>query len=166
MALKTEDLERYKVAIEHVRYEGQLLWQIFGSFLLTHTIFMAFLLQAATGNAQIIPSYRLGMFIASIAGMVLCIPWAGSYARSSAFYIFRMAQARQVEPKDWTLVGKDGENFSSGNIVILGAEQYQIFWLARIFRTQRSVPFLIFFFFLIYLAFFILSGPWWVRCIK
>ena len=155
---KSED--RYQSALEQVRYEGQLLWQIFGSFLLAHTVFLAFLLQSALGREQIV-GYHLGAFFAALVGLLLCIPWAASYFRSSAYYIFRMAQAKEAEPSDWNLIKGDGEKFAAGYKVTIGKESYRVGWLARVLRTQRSVPLLIVFFVMVYLSTFVLNGPWW-----
>lgn len=152
--------DKYQSALEHVRYEGQLLWQIFGSFLLAHTVFLAFLLHSALGSEQIV-GYRPGPFFAALAGLLLCIPWAASYLRSSAYYLFRMAQAKEAEPPNWDIIKGTGEKFASGEEVKVGGRTYRIGWLARILRTKISVPLLIFFFVIIYLTLFILNGPWW-----
>lgn len=155
---KSED--RYQSALEQVRYEGQLLWQIFGSFLLAHTVFLAFLLQSTLGREPIV-GYHPGGFLAAVVGLLLCIPWAASYLRSSAYYIFRMAQAKEAEPCGWNLIKGDGEKFAAGEKVTIGGEPYQIGWLPRVLRTKRSVPLLIVFFGMIYLSILILNGPWW-----
>jgi len=155
---KPED--RYQSALEQVRYEGELLWQIFGSFLLAHTVFLAFLLQSTLGRKPIV-GYHPGGFFATIVGLLLCIPWTASYLRSSAYYIFRMAQAKEAEPSGWNLIKGNGEKFAAGCKVTIGKESYRIGWFARVLRTQRSVPLLIVFFGIIYLSIFILNGPWW-----
>ncbi len=118
-------IQEYLTTLEHVRYEGQLLWQIFGAFLLAHTVFVAFLLQATFGSGQV-AQYRLGTFIAGFSGLLLCIPWMASYLRSSAYYIFRMLQAREKEPSNWSLIKGKGENFSAGKPVIVSGQTYRI----------------------------------------
>lgn len=152
--------DKYQSVLEHVRYEGQLLWQIFGSFLLAHTVFLAFLLHSALGSEQIV-GYHPGPFFAALAGLLLCVPWAASYLRSSAYYIFRMAQAKEAEPPNWDIIRRTGEKFAAGKKVTVGRKTYRIGWLARVLRTKRSVPLLIVVFVMIYLTLFILNGPWW-----
>jgi hypothetical protein len=158
----TPDLGRYTAALEQVRYEGQLLWQIFNAFLLAHTVFLAFLLQAGFGSGKAMVSCRPGVFVAGIVGVILCVPWMATYLRSSAYYIFRMAQAREAEPVAWNIIKGQGEAFSAGRSpVIVGEEAYGLPWLGRALRTKRSVPLLIVVFFLSYLSVIVVSGPWW-----
>lgn len=157
---ESKSIDKYQSAIEQVRYEGQLLWQIFGTFLLAQTVFLAFLLQSALGREPIV-GYHLGNFFAALVGLLLCVPWAASYLRSSYYYIFRMAQARESEPSTWNLIKGDGEKFAAGCEVTIGEKSYRVGWFARVFRTQYSVPLLIVFFVMIYLGIFILNGPWW-----
>ncbi len=155
-----EQIELYKTALEQVRYEGQLLWQIFNAFLLAHTVFVAFLLQATFGQ-QPIANSRPTVLVAGVIGLALCILWAATYLRSSAYYIFRMAQAREAEPPGWKLLKEAGEEFSSGRQVRIGANTYQATWLGRNLRTKRSVPLLIAVFAIIYLGIICISVPWW-----
>lgn len=150
----------YRVALEQVRYEGQLLWQIFGAFLLAQTVFMAFLLQA-TFTQPLVLTFRVGPFVAALIGLVLCLPWAATYLRSSAYYIFRMAQAREAEPEGWKLLKDVGEAFSEGRQVKVGATPYQVGWLSRNLRTKHSVPVIIVVFVIVYFGILVISGPWW-----
>jgi len=157
---ESKSMDSYTNALEQVRYEGQLLWQIFSAFLLAHTVFLAFLLQTAFGSGRM-NSYHPGVFLASVVGGLLCIPWAASYSRSSDYYTFRMAQAREAEPTGWNLLKGEGEQFSAGRSVKIGTQTHRVSWLGRVLRTKRSVPLLIAFFALVYLGIFALSGPWW-----
>ena len=129
-------LQKYQIAIETMRYEGQLLWQIFNAFLLAHTVFMAFLLQAAF-NLQA-GSHNIGSFIAGVIGILLCIPWMATYQRSSEYYIFRMIQAREAEPDGWGFLKDKSEDFSAGKAVQIGNSTYRVNWLARVLRTKRK----------------------------
>jgi hypothetical protein len=157
---QSKGVDLYAAALEQTRYEGQLMWQIFGAFLLPHTVFLAFLLQTAFGSGQI-NSYRPGVFFASIVGGLLCIPWAASYSRNSDYYTFRMAQAREAEPMNWNLLKGQGEQFSAGEKVRIADKTYRVNWLSRVLRTKRSVPLLISFFVIVYLGILVLNGPWW-----
>lgn len=152
--------DKYQSALEHLRYEGQLLWQIFAPFLLAHTVFLAFLLPSALGSEPVV-GFRPGAFFAAVAGLLLWLPWMASYLRSSRYYDFRMAQAKEAEPCDWNLLGGRGERFAAGEPVRVEGKLYQIGWLARVLRTRRSTPLLIGFFAALYLVILILSGPWW-----
>jgi len=151
--------DRYRAALEHVRYEGQLLWQIFHAFLLAHTVFLSFLLNSAFRSES--SGYQPAVFFPGLLGLFLCLPWFASYLRSSAYYKFRMAQAKETEPEDWNIIGGKGERFSRGLPVTIGDECYRIHWLGRILRTKRSVPALILAFALAYAGLVIWCGPWW-----
>lgn len=150
---------RYRIALEQVRYEGQLLWQIFGAFLLAHTVFLAFLLQSAFNGDS--PGYRLSVFFPGLLGLFLCLPWFASYLRSSDYYIFRMAQAKEAEPEDWNIIRGNGEVFSKGDSVEIGGRFYRVNWLGRVLRTKRSVPALVLAFALAYAGLVVWRGPWW-----
>jgi len=158
----SDSIREYLTALEHVRYEGQLLWQIFGAFLVAHTVFLAFLLQATFGGEQVV-QYRLGTFIGGFIGFLLCIPWMASYFRSSAYYIFRMLQAREKEPSEWNLIKGKGEDFSAGKCVTVSDETCQVPWIARLLPTKRSVPLLIIVFAVVYATVVIVSGPCWPK---
>lgn len=149
--------ERYRTALEQVRYEGQLLWQIFGAFLLAQTVFLAFLLQTAFSKH----GYQPAVFFPGLLGLFLCLPWLASYLRSSDYYVFRMAQAKEVEPEGWNIIRGAGERFSGGNPVEVGGKSYRVNWLGRALRTKRSVPALVLAFALAYAGLIVKCGPWW-----
>lgn len=150
----------YLAALDYVKYEGQLFWQAFEALLLAHTVFLAFLLQAAFGTQQI-PDFQLGTFLGGIVGFLLCIPWATVYSRSSAYYVFRIAQAKEKEPTGWELLKGAGERFSAGEKVQVGDRHYRIGWLGRVLKTQRSAPLVIVVFGLVYIGITVVCGPWW-----
>ena len=140
--------DAYEHAIAHVHFEGQLIWQNFGTFLLPQTIFVAFLLPEAFG-----PAPKVGVAVAALLGFLLCIPWYASFVRASDYYRFRMGQAAHLEPPDWNIVGSRGQAFSSGERVQLpNGSTYQIRAVGRVLRTERSVSMLIGAFAVIYLV--------------
>lgn len=160
MSNDSEKIQEYLSALEHVRYEGQLLWQIFGAYLLAHTVFLAFLLHAIFAAGSVV-QWRIATFIAGVIGLLLCVPWMASYLRSSAYYVFRMAQARAKEPSGWNLIGGDGKDFAAGKRVTVDGESYQIPGIAQVLRTKRSVPLLVAVFAVVYLGVAVASAPWW-----
>ena len=149
----------YQTALEHVRYEGELLWLTFEAFLLPQTIFLAFLVQSAFGGEEIV-GWRPAVFVAGAVGLLLCFPWAGAYKRRASYCVLRMAQAREAEPLQWRLL-KTGERFAQGRTVEVGGKPYRIGLIGRALRTARSAPILILVFGMVYLAAVALSGPWW-----
>jgi quinol-cytochrome oxidoreductase complex cytochrome b subunit len=108
MADKKESYKNYKIAIELVRHEGQLLWLIFGGFSVIDSALLLFAIDRH--------------YAFSIAGLVLTVIWLFSYIRSYNMYVFRIMQAREVEPNECTLLKKGGE-FSKGEKVTVGEEK-------------------------------------------
>lgn len=161
MSEPTQDREHYDAAVLQVRYEGQLLWQRFGAFLLPHSVFLAFVLNSASAGQ--IGHYSFRTFWSSVVGFLLCVPWLAVYMRSSAYYSFRIAQAREIEPAGWHLFGGKARDFSAGKNVTVSSENRRMPWLARRLRTEQAGWSMIFVFFLVYLAVVVASGPWWPR---
>jgi len=150
----------YREALDLVKHEASLLWRIFGAFLLTHTVFLAISLGMALDGATLL-EWRLGTFSTGCIGLVLCLPWWASYRRSSAYYIFRMAQAREKEPIGWDLLDGIGKRFSEGEPVMVAGECHQIKGTANWLRTKRGGPSLVIAFALAYVFVIVVSGPWW-----
>jgi hypothetical protein len=145
-----ESSERYSFIVEELRYQGQILWQVFGTFLLVHTVFLAFLLQSAFGSIQS-NKPSLGIILTGIVGFVLCFLWVASMERSYGYFLFHMAKAREAEPSGWKLFVDDGEKFARGNKVIIGKEPYRIPLFGRRLKTGSSVHLIIGIFAVVYL---------------
>jgi hypothetical protein len=151
--------ERYEAALQVVVYEGQLLWTVFGAFLLAHTVFLAVLLQGV-GDARL-PSNISGGFWPAVIGLFLCIPWITAYLYRSKWYNFRMAQARDAEPDGWNLVAGVAKEFADGHEVRIAGEWFQQRGLPRALRTKQSAPLLVAVFAIGYITVLIVTGPWW-----
>jgi hypothetical protein len=87
--------------------------------------------------------------------------WLASYKRRSAFYHFRLAQAREAEPDGVNVLKVNGEDFAGGKAVKIRKDCYQIKGIAKL-RTRHAVRMLIIVFFITYLVVFILRGPWMI----
>ena len=86
----SDRLEYYKIALDLVTYEGQRLWQVFHLYLITQVLLIGSLI--GTRKLDLDISTLIG-----IAGLLLCIPWAGAYFRHSQWYIYRMVDAKEIE---------------------------------------------------------------------
>ena len=150
----------YYEALELVKAAGSLLWQVFGAFLLAHTVLLAVSLGTALDGGKLV-DWRLGAFSAGLLGLLLCLPWWASYRRRSAYYILRMAQAREKEPIGWDLLDGIGKRFSEGEPVMVAGECHQIKGTANWLRTKRGGPSLVIAFALAYVFVIVVSGPWW-----
>ncbi len=146
-----EQLEKYKCFLEQMRYDGGLLWRIFGALLLPQAIFLAFLLSAAFGDKKL-TGWSPGAFIAAIAGLSLCVIWLLSYFRAIALYDYSYDRAKKIEPQSWDLLNGPREKFIKGNLPWMK-------WYHRL-RVRQVIPFVIVTFLVIYSFIFILCGPW------
>lgn len=158
-----EQLEKYKCFLEQMRYDADLLWRFFGVFLLPHTIFLAFLLRSFGTETFIV--WDLGIFIAAIAGSVLCLFWMAVCLRCVAYYHFSVALAREMEPKNWGLMKGRREDFRKGCSVKIEGGCYPIKWYQKIIKVRHGLYTVIWIFFAIYIIIIIFRGPWmmWVK---
>jgi hypothetical protein len=132
----------YTIAVEHARYEGALLWQVFGAFLLAHTVLMVLIGQSLARDHHWFDSEPVA-FVGSIFGTLMFLPWFTSFQRNSAYYKLRMAQARQAEkelnlPDTWWLIAGEAPAFSQGAGVDVAGRHHRIPPPARWFNTQYA----------------------------
>ena len=136
---------RYRAALDLYTYEGHLLWQVYGVFVTANAIFLGFLAQLLR-NTEMVAAI-LPPWLAVVPGVVLCIIWFATHSRISSYFDFRLAQAREAEPKEWTLLRGIAERFARGSIVHLGERHYQIAlagrWSARTASRLLIVVFFI-----------------------
>jgi len=151
-------LRHYLTLVEEIRHEGDLLWTQYGSFLLVQTVFLAFLLQSALSEG-IIFQFNFGVMISSLIGLLLCVPWLGTFLRTKKFYKFRLAQAAQAEPKDWRFIADKGKDYAQGKPVLIGEETFQMKWFERKFKPTNSAIIVIYFFITIYVLLSLMSSP-------
>lgn len=147
-------LERYKIAVEKVRYEGKLGWDNFRTFLIAHSIFIGFLLKDVFESQDI---YSIESFCVSLIGIWLCIAWWATKKRNHVYYIFRMAQARELEPDGWNYFKEKGQKFSDGKSVEIQGECYQISKLGQKLRKPAATMSILGIFFIVYLCIAIVS---------
>jgi len=140
-------LEKYKCFLEQLRYDGGLLWRIFGAFLLPHSIFLAFLLTVSFEKERV---SSIGIVTAAIIGFILGIVWLLSCFRSIAFYDFRMAQAKEMEFSDWNLLKGKPEKFREGRKVKIGERDYCLKWFQKV-STRWAVLVIVIMFLTAYL---------------
>ena len=91
-------LEKYKIGLDLIKFEGTLLWQIFNSFFIAHTIIIGFI---ATLYVQSKNSNYILFLIAGSIGFIIAILWLGTFHRNSKWYYFRMLQVKNIEGEDW-----------------------------------------------------------------
>lgn len=150
--------DSYRVALETMRYEGNLLWQIFVAFLIIHTVFISFLFQ----SLLVLSAYGFypGRFFAAVGGLALCVPWCASYSRNAAHYRYHLAKVRLAEQEGWHLYSGCGREFSAGKRVQVGSEVHQLGWLACRVKSGRMIPPVIVTFVVFYCVILLYTGLW------
>ena len=86
-------MEHFAAARDILRLESDRLSNVFSAFLLANTVFIGFLLHAATGNG----GFPGEPGIAMVGGLVgLCVSglWLAAYERNAAAVDMRMARPR------------------------------------------------------------------------
>jgi hypothetical protein len=158
-----EDLNKFQAALQLLQYEQQILWLIFGAFLLPQTVLLGFLLDSAL-KADPNHLWHVGRFIIALLGLLICVPWFAAYKRNAAYYFFRMSQAKAAEPTEWYLLREEGENFADGHEVKINGEPHQLPCLSRAIRTRSAIPMLMLLFPIIYIVLMLLNVPWCSLC--
>lgn len=142
-----EKIERYKAAVELIKYYNDNLRRSVSDFILAHTILFAFILtKVFDANAK----SSISFFIVSLFGFLLCVMWYGNADRFRRHRDLRFAQAREVEPEGWNLITGPGKRFSEGKEVELAGKKYQLDFLSRVI-DKNDVKLLIWGFAFIYL---------------
>jgi len=116
-----EEKEAYERAHAAVLNETQILWQLSQVFLLANS-FLAGFIGTNFIDGKIKDS--AGVFALSFIGFIISVLWWLSYTRTSNYYKFRIAQAKQREPKNWKLYKRDGELFSQGIKIEIEGKSY------------------------------------------
>ena len=155
MVMKDKDtkLQHYDLAVNQVRHEANLAWQNFQTYLIAHTVFMAFLLGHAFDLKT--SGSTFGVLITSLVGVILCVPWRATSQRNSAYHSFRMAQARELEPDGREYLRGRGREFAKGASVIADGNSYQIPWLGRVLRRPKAARMVVYIFGIVYAIIFL-----------
>lgn len=112
---KQEAMKLYELAHSTVLSESHVLWNSSQVFLLANSFLAGFIGTNLTGAT--VRSDIAGMLLLSILGIIISSLWFLSYGRTSKYYKFRIAQARQREPEGWMLLGGDTKKFAEGESI-------------------------------------------------
>lgn len=107
-------IDKYTSALNLLFYEGQISWQMNLLFIGLNVgigTIIGDMLKNINGNPGLI-------LVFSSIGLAINIAWLGTFLRNNKYYRFRMAQARNAEPKNWKLLKEEGYKFSMGKQVI------------------------------------------------
>jgi hypothetical protein len=167
MALdKDAELKKYEYqrAIELMIHHTALLWHQFGAFLVAQTVLIGFL-GSATTQEEISDGRKLIVFIGSLFGIILCIPWLATFQHNYAYYRLRWEQIQRAESSLEITLAREGKRLSRGKTVIFydGNNEADIEvrfpWLANHLPPRAAFPLLIYIFATAFLSLAINSWP-------
>ncbi|MCW3110274.1 MAG: hypothetical protein JWQ09_4780 [Segetibacter sp.] len=149
---RNPDKDRYDQAIKLLLFEGDMLWKIVTAFMVVHTLFVGIIVQWLMKYKS---SEELHLSIpccvAGVMGLIMIIPWYGTFVRNTAYYNFRMKQAKFSEEYLNGLLKDEGERFAAGKYVTISDEEIRIPWAGRMMNNKVSIIWLIWIFIIIYL---------------
>jgi len=140
----------YGHAIEILIYEGEMLWSILSVFLVVNTILLGFIGQAIITVHDIYNTGSIPCVFGAFIGVLLFFPFYGTFIRNSAYYNFRMEQAKELEDERFPLLNAEGERFSKGKKVSVNGKQIKMSSPARIMANKRAAGMMIFMFLIAY----------------
>ena len=149
----------YKILIDLYKYEGQISWQIFGIFLIAHTVFISFLMNSVFNDEKLFFS-NIGDFISRIIGMLLCVLWLACRQRNAGYHMLRLNQAKFLEDEKLKIFKGESDELAQGNQININNTPIKIEFPGNYIKTKISARIVIGIFFLFYLFIFIIRGPW------
>ncbi|MDN3585657.1 hypothetical protein QWY86_03195 [Pedobacter aquatilis] len=150
----------YSHAIELIKFEGEMLWTILSVFLVVNTILLGFIGQyIATNQTSVTENGSWPCLIGALMGLVLCIPFYGTFVRNSKYYKFRMEQAKAYEDPLFPLLRKQAKKFSEGKKAKANGKEMKLNWIAREMANKVAASWMIVLFVLAYLSILIYALP-------
>ena len=114
-------MEHFAAARDMLHFESDRLSNVFSAFLLANTLFMGFLLHAATGGGGF-PGEPGTAVAGGLFGLCVSGLWLAAYERNASALEMRMARARETEPDDWEVVTGRPHEFDMGHAVAFDGE--------------------------------------------
>ena len=132
--------DRYEYALHLAFYEGQISWQM-------NVLFVGLNVGIGTilqNKLEHFSSFDFLTIFMSAIGLIINTLWLGTFLRNNRYYEFRMAQARNAEPKDFQLVDRRGYYFSKGKNVRIPSRyrdksEYKLTCFERIASNKNAV---------------------------
>ena len=116
------ELERYKIALDFLKFEATTLWQIFYSYFVVQAVFLGFI-SAMLNNEKKEINFLI-LLISSFVGLLITILWYGTFHSNSEWYNYRMKQQAKIaeskylnciDDKEWFLLNGKAEKFADKN---------------------------------------------------
>ncbi len=132
-----------------------MLWTVSGAFFIPQTALLGFLLTRdveAAWDATVLAGSAIGLVLGTLSYATL--------RRTSLMYAMRVAQAREVEPREWGFLRR-GQNVAEGRSEVVDGTRFEMPRYAQMLRTRNASRILAGIFLIAYASLVVLSGPWW-----
>ena len=159
--IKKDTVKDYDRTLDLMKYHAQVVWQVFGTFLITETVILGFLGNAFAQYFRLNDESNLFLFFGSIFGLILIIPWLSAFLYTYKQYLLRIIQARKHENLE--NIGKlitEGKEFSEKGEICVDGEIISLSWISKKLPPKKSYIMMMVFFALAYISLAILSNPW------
>ena len=124
-------LELYKIASDNWRHEGTMRWLIFSAFLTIHSAILAYLLKYIYIDSN--ESYSTNFIIIScMSGILLTVVWHLLFVRINTWFKYRILRAKELELKNWELVGGRAYRLTKGTPVRVAGKVIKPYWCLKI----------------------------------
>lgn len=155
------NLEAYKTAIDLFKFEGSLCWQIFGIYLIVHTIIISFLFELIRKYSTIL-NFNIFLFSAGLIGFFITILWVACYQRNSGYHKLRLFQAKKFEPEDFKILNGEAVDFAKTGISKIYGEYVKMEYFGKKIRTKLAIRLLFDLVGAFYIFIIIAYGPWFL----
>ena len=144
MTKEEKALTRYKLLSKIVLHESKAMWDTAQLFLISNTILATIIGALLTTNSgETAFKYRLILIGISLLGLCISILWGFSYNRTTRYYKFRMAQAREIEPEGFNIFNGIPKSVAEGNTHKIDGEKYSVRVLGWNFQSLKIVNIII-----------------------
>lgn len=151
--------QAYSHALDLLKYEGEMLWQILGTYMVVNTLLIGFIGQAIITNPNFSTNGSWPCVFGGFFGLAMVIPWYGTFLRNSKYYRFRMDQARKLEDLQFPLLNGDGHLFAENNKVPGIEKPHHLHHISAWMRNKRAADILILSFVIIYFLAIVYCWP-------
>ena len=160
--IKKKDIVKdYDRTLDLMKYHAQVVWQVFGTFLITETVILGFLGNAFAQYYKLNDECNLFLFFGSIFGLILIIPWLSAFLYTYKQYLLRIIQARNYENHNG--IGKiitEGKEFIEKGEICIDGEFISLSWISKKLPPKKAYIMMMVFFALAFIVLAILSNPW------
>lgn len=140
--------KKYDQVIVLIQYYVQLMWLVFGAFLVSETVLLGAIMSLAKDGTN------AWVFSGSVFGLFLCVPWWSSTQYNHAFYLLRINEAKEMEPTAGTFFTNGMKLFNGETVLGVRIPRFVV-----LLRSKHAVSILIGLFAMAFLCIALIKWP-------